>query len=100
VECNRLAVDIDNEMAVVHAFIKDKYRLKFPELESLVHAPVEYARVVRRIGNEADLTAVDLDDLLPAGGCVGGGWGGGSVRDEDAGRCRHGVGERDAALLT
>lgn len=36
VDCNRLAVDIDNEMAVVHAFIKDKYRLKFPELESLV----------------------------------------------------------------
>jgi U4/U6 small nuclear ribonucleoprotein PRP31 len=36
VDCNRLAVDIDNELAVVHAFIKDKYRLKFPELESLV----------------------------------------------------------------
>ncbi|KAI8469084.1 MAG: U4/U6 small nuclear ribonucleoprotein [Monoraphidium minutum] len=66
VDCNRLAVDIDNEMAVVHAFIRDKYRLKFPELESLVHAPVDYARVVARIGNEADLTAVELDDLLPA----------------------------------
>ncbi|GBF99181.1 U4 U6 small nuclear ribonucleoprotein [Raphidocelis subcapitata] len=66
VDCNRLAVDIDNEMAVVHAFIKDKYRLKFPELESLVHHPVEYARVVERIGNEGDLTAVDLDDLMPA----------------------------------
>lgn len=65
-------------MAVVHAFIKDKYRLKFPELESLVHNPVEYARVVARIGNEADLTTVDLDDLMPAGEGEGwGGWGGG-----------------------
>lgn len=36
VECNRLAVDIDNEIIVVHNFLKDKYRLKFPELESLV----------------------------------------------------------------
>jgi U4/U6 small nuclear ribonucleoprotein PRP31 len=36
VECNRLAVDIDNEIAVVHTFIRDKYRPKFPELESLV----------------------------------------------------------------
>lgn len=35
-ECNRLAVDIDNEIAVVHNFIRDKYRPKFPELESLV----------------------------------------------------------------
>jgi hypothetical protein len=36
VDCNRLAVDIDNEMVIVHNFIRDKYRLKFPELESLV----------------------------------------------------------------
>ena len=36
VECNQLVVDIDNEVAVVHNFLRDKYRLKFPELESLV----------------------------------------------------------------
>lgn len=35
-QCNRLAVDIDNEIAAVHTFIRDKYRPKFPELESLV----------------------------------------------------------------
>jgi hypothetical protein len=36
VECNKLAVDIDNEALIVHNFIRDKYRAKFPELESLV----------------------------------------------------------------
>lgn len=36
VDCNKLAVDIDNEIVIVHNFIRDKYRLKFPELESLV----------------------------------------------------------------
>jgi U4/U6 small nuclear ribonucleoprotein PRP31 len=36
VECNQLAVEIDNEIVVIHNFIRDKYRLKFPELESLV----------------------------------------------------------------
>lgn len=66
VECNRLAVDIDNEIAIVHTFIRDKYRPKFPELESLVHHPLDYARVVQRIGNEMDLTLVPLDDMLPA----------------------------------
>ncbi|KAG1662685.1 hypothetical protein FOA52_014611 [Chlamydomonas sp. UWO 241] len=66
VQCNKLAVDMDNEMSVVHNFVRDKYRLKFPELESLVHHPVDYARVVKRIGNEMDLTLVDLDDMLPA----------------------------------
>ncbi len=65
VDCNQLAVDIDNEIAVVHNFMRDKYRLKFPELESLVHHPIDYARVVKAIGNEMDITLIDLDDILP-----------------------------------
>jgi hypothetical protein len=36
IDCNRLAVDIDSEIIVAHAFTRDKYRAKFPELESLV----------------------------------------------------------------
>lgn len=66
VDCNQLMVDIDNEIAVVHNFIRDKYRLKFPELESLVLHPIDYARVVKKIGNEMDLTLVDLEGLLPS----------------------------------
>ncbi|KAL0030988.1 hypothetical protein WJX79_007092 [Trebouxia sp. C0005] len=65
VDCNQLAVDIDNEIGIIHNFMRDKYRLKFPELESLVHHPIDYARVVQAIGNEMDLTMVNLDDVLP-----------------------------------
>jgi U4/U6 small nuclear ribonucleoprotein PRP31 len=67
VDCNRLAADIDAEVAAVHAFLRDRYRARFPELESLVHSAVDYARVVERIGDAADIAAVELDDLLPAG---------------------------------
>ncbi|ESQ29467.1 hypothetical protein EUTSA_v10023432mg [Eutrema salsugineum] len=66
VDCNQLSVDIENEIAIVHNFIRDKYRLKFQELESLVHHPIDYARVVKKIGNETDLTLVDLKGLLPS----------------------------------
>ncbi|XP_071691001.1 U4/U6 small nuclear ribonucleoprotein Prp31 homolog [Rutidosis leptorrhynchoides] len=66
VECNALSVDIENEIIIIHTFIRDKYRLKFPELESLVHHPIDYARVVKKIGNEVDLTLVDLEGLLPS----------------------------------
>ncbi|KAK6931078.1 Nop domain [Dillenia turbinata] len=66
VDCNALLVDIENEIAIIHNFIRDKYRLKFPELESLVHHPIDYARVVKKIGNEMDLTLVDLEGLLPS----------------------------------
>ena len=65
VDCNQLAVDIDNEIAIVHSFMKDKYRMKFPELESLVHHPIDYARVIKTIGNEMDITLVNLEDILP-----------------------------------
>ncbi|KAJ4816695.1 U4/U6 small nuclear ribonucleoprotein Prp31 [Rhynchospora pubera] len=66
VNCNSLSVDIENEIVIIHNFIRDKYRLKFPELESLVHHPIDYARVVKKIGNETDLTLVDLEGLLPS----------------------------------
>lgn len=52
VDCNQLAVDIDNEIGIIHNFMRGKYRLKFPELESLVHHPIDYARVVQAIGND------------------------------------------------
>ena len=66
VRCNKLSVEMDNEMAVVHTFLKTKYKPKFPELESLVHHPVDYARVIKKIGNEMDLTAVPLEGILPS----------------------------------
>lgn len=66
VDCNSLSVDIDNEIQIVHNFIRDKYRLKFPELESLVMHPIDYARVVKAIGNEMDMTQVELDGVLPS----------------------------------
>ena len=41
-------------------------RAKFPELESLVHHPIDYARVVKAIGNEMDITLINtLEDILP-----------------------------------
>lgn len=66
VDCNTLSVDIDNEIVIIHNFIRDKYRLKFPELESLVLHPIDYSRLVKKIGNEMDLTLIDLEGLLPS----------------------------------
>ncbi|CAB5196658.1 U4/U6 small nuclear ribonucleoprotein Prp31 [Rhizophagus irregularis DAOM 181602=DAOM 197198] len=52
VQANNLTVDIDNEILVVHKFIRDHYAKKFPELESLVLNPLDYTRAVKAIGNE------------------------------------------------
>ncbi|KAK2079688.1 hypothetical protein QBZ16_002083 [Prototheca wickerhamii] len=65
VRCNELIVDIDSEIAAIHGFMRDHYRPRFPELESLVQSPLDYAAVAAAVGNEMDVTLVDLDALLP-----------------------------------
>jgi len=54
VEANNVAVDIDNEIAVIHRFTRDKYLKRFPELESLVVGPLEYVMTVKELGNDLD----------------------------------------------
>ncbi|KAK7061576.1 Nop domain-containing protein [Favolaschia claudopus] len=66
VQANNLSVDVDNEILVVHKFIRDHYASKFPELEQLVVDPAMYIRSVRALANEEDPTKVDLTGILPA----------------------------------
>ncbi|KAI0921426.1 hypothetical protein AcW1_004592 [Taiwanofungus camphoratus] len=65
VQANNLSVDVDNEILVVHKFIRDHYAPKFPELEQLVGDPAMYIRSVRALGNHEDPTKVDLTGILP-----------------------------------
>ncbi|KAF7301411.1 Nop domain-containing protein [Mycena indigotica] len=65
VQANNLSVDVDNEIMVVHKFIRDHYATKFPELEQLVVDPAMYIRSVRTLANEEDPTKVDLSSVLP-----------------------------------
>ena len=66
VACNEMVIDIDNEIEGISKTIRDEYAKRFPELESLVLNPLDYARVVLKIGNETDLTTVDLTGILPS----------------------------------
>ena len=54
VEANNLTVEIDNEINVIHKFIRDKYSKRFPELESLVPNALDYIQTVRELGNEVN----------------------------------------------
>eukprot|EP00824_Muranothrix_gubernata_P003962 TRINITY_DN15083_c0_g1_i1.p1 TRINITY_DN15083_c0_g1~~TRINITY_DN15083_c0_g1_i1.p1 ORF type:complete len:499 (-),score=132.99 TRINITY_DN15083_c0_g1_i1:396-1892(-) len=65
VDSNGFIRDVDTEILGLHKFVRDRYAAKFPELESLVPNPMDYIRVANRIGNETDLTLVELGDILP-----------------------------------
>eukprot|EP00123_Amoebidium_parasiticum_P012768 comp21559_c0_seq1/m.30094 comp21559_c0_seq1/g.30094 ORF comp21559_c0_seq1/g.30094 comp21559_c0_seq1/m.30094 type:complete len:494 (-) comp21559_c0_seq1:53-1534(-) len=66
VKSNALAVDIDGEINVLHKFVRDRYSKRFPELEQLVPVPYDYIRAVHMIGNDMDVTKLDLASILPA----------------------------------
>ena len=52
VEANNKAVEIDNEIDLIHKFVKEKYSERFPELDSLIPAPLDYLMTVQHLGND------------------------------------------------
>ncbi|KAJ2998924.1 U4/U6 small nuclear ribonucleoprotein Prp31 [Globomyces sp. JEL0801] len=66
VQSNLITVEISHEIDQIIKLIKDKYAVRFPELESLILNPIDFAKIVKIIGNETDLTKLDLKALLPS----------------------------------
>ncbi|EGC43010.1 pre-mRNA-processing factor 31 [Histoplasma capsulatum var. duboisii H88] len=50
-EANSLSTSIDNEIILVHKFIRDHYSTRFPELETLITNPLDYAKTVAILQN-------------------------------------------------
>jgi len=65
VEANTLSAEFDQEIILVNKFIRDRYRPKYPELETLVLNPLDYAKTVKLIANEMNITKLDLTKVLP-----------------------------------
>ncbi|KAJ2558258.1 U4/U6-U5 snRNP complex subunit prp31 [Coemansia sp. RSA 1933] len=62
---NEMSSQIAGEMLVVHRFLLDHYKERFPELETLVRNSTDYARAVKAIGDAADITKVEFEGILP-----------------------------------
>jgi U4/U6 small nuclear ribonucleoprotein PRP31 len=58
---NKMIQDISEEIDNIHRCVAEIYAKKFPELESLISNKLDYIRTVQRIGNEMDMTLVELN---------------------------------------
>lgn len=67
---NNMAVEVDNEILVLHKFIRQRYAPRFPELETLVLDPWDFIRAVRALGNGQTLERKGLEGIVPAGTIV------------------------------
>ena len=63
-ESNDMNERIQEEIGLLHKELIEVYESKFPELKQLVENPLSYARVVKRIDNEIDITNVDFGDAV------------------------------------
>ena len=53
VSCNEMVIDADTEVQTIAKSIKDDYAKRFPELESLIPNPLDYARVVLKLAKNS-----------------------------------------------
>ena len=63
---NKIIQEIDEEIIGTQRYVTEIYARKFPELDSLISNKIDYIQTVKRIGNEMDMTMVELSDLLPS----------------------------------
>lgn len=54
VQANSVAVEIDNEIVLIHRFVKDKYKKRFPELDSMIMGELDFIQTVKELGNDLD----------------------------------------------
>lgn len=66
VDANNYAVQIDNEVLIVHKFLTTLYSKRFSELEQLIPHPIDYAKVVKVMGNNINMDKEKLKSFLPS----------------------------------
>lgn len=67
---NNMMTLIAHEVALVHRFVLDLYRLRWPELEALVPNAMDYVRCVKTLGNDLQLARGSLAELLPSASII------------------------------
>lgn len=66
VQANNITAELIHEITIITKKIRDLYEPKFAELDKLILNPFDYAKTVKMIGNETDLTKIDLKSFLPS----------------------------------
>jgi U4/U6 small nuclear ribonucleoprotein PRP31 len=61
-DANNLLVKIDNEIDMIHHFVRMIYSRRFPELEQLVQLPMNYLQTIQELGNY--IHRVNMNDNL------------------------------------
>jgi U4/U6 small nuclear ribonucleoprotein PRP31 len=67
---NDMMTSIGQEITVIHRFVQDIYRSRWPELENLVPNVMDYVRCIKKLGNNLLLARQELSELLPSASII------------------------------
>lgn len=67
-ECSEMVLQLEMEKSKAFKFLRDHYAVRFPELPMFISDGVTFAKVVKVVRNDLDLTGVieELDELVPS----------------------------------
>lgn len=69
-DCAVAIADVDEAIVSLHQSLLSAYSPAFPELETLILNPMDYARVARLAAEHTDLSAVDFRPILPSASVI------------------------------
>ncbi|CAN8066458.1 unnamed protein product [Agarophyton chilense] len=70
IRCAPAVAVIDDHIKAFHQSLQKVFSPRFPELETFIFDPVEFAQVARLAATEQDLSKIDLRSILPSGSAI------------------------------
>eukprot|EP00178_Gracilaria_changii_P005298 TRINITY_DN186_c0_g1_i1.p2 TRINITY_DN186_c0_g1~~TRINITY_DN186_c0_g1_i1.p2 ORF type:complete len:494 (+),score=79.15 TRINITY_DN186_c0_g1_i1:317-1798(+) len=70
IRCAPAIAVIDDHIKAFHQSLQKAFASRFPELETFIFDPIEYAQVAKLTATEHDLSRVDLRSILPSGTAI------------------------------
>lgn len=67
---NDMMTKIGAEVTVIHRYIQDIYRGRWPELENLVPNVMDFVRCVKKLGNTITFAKQELADIVPSASII------------------------------
>ncbi|KAI0564673.1 U4/U6 small nuclear ribonucleoprotein Prp31 [Gracilaria domingensis] len=70
IRCAPAIAVIDDHVKGLHQSLQKAFAPRFPELETFIFDPIEYAQVAKLSATEQDLSGIDLRSILPSGTAI------------------------------
>lgn len=70
IRCASSIAGVDDQIKLLYGKLQEAFAPRFPELETLIFNPIDYARVAKLAATERDISKINLQGILPSGTAI------------------------------